>query len=152
MDFNNIKDDKYWCFGQGLKYGIGETDMLEIDNDVEQLKYYLAMMQFDCDDVTFNIRLLPYSPARWLFEAEDYEPTEEDFKAFTATEAFKKFAKEVVKKLRSAFASMRIIKKHYADESGLTRKQIDDILNSEMRYVTIAKGAYANPKMKAMPK
>lgn len=159
IDFSRIQNDRYWVFGRQSCYVVGGRPNLEaakhLKDDLEQIEYYLAMAQFDCEDVTFNIRLMS-SKAEWIFEADGYQPTEEDFKALVKTEFFQKFLNKAIGVLKGAFVVLPYyLQKAYVkdlDASGASKADISRAINGKERYLTIAVAAAKNPKMKAMPK
>lgn len=150
MDYDNITNDKYWCFGTGFLKDNGKTiDYKQLASDIEELKHYYAAMMVDCDDVGFFIRLLPYSPAKWIFEStDDYNVTKEDFESFTNSNAFKKFAAIVPEKIQTAIGALSNIDEKELQANGIKLEDIDKIIDSSLRIMTIVKAGCKKPIMK----
>lgn len=151
MDFKNIENDKYYCFGSSF-YSNGSIDYKALRGEIEESQYYYASMMFDCDDIGFNIRMQVYSPAQWLFEADDYEVTEEDFKNFIQTKQFKRFAKAIPEKIQAAIGALQMVDEKELQQNGIKKKDVDRITSNSLRIMTIVKAACKQPKMKKFPK
>lgn len=151
MDFKDIKNDTYYCFGCRF-FKNGRIDYKELASELEEAQYYYAAMMFDCDDIGFNLRMQTYAPAQWIFEAEDYDVTEEDFLNFIKSDKFKKFAEVVPDKVQAAIGALKMADQEELQRNGIKKEAVDKILNSSLRIMTIVKGACKAPKMKKMPK
>lgn len=147
MDFTNIENDLYWCFGSDFLKN-GKIDYKILSNALKELEYYYAAMMFDCDDIGFNLRMQTYSPAQWIFEAQDYDVTEEDFRAFVKTPEFKRFAEAVPDKIQSALGALQMADEKELQASGIKQADIDKLISDSLHIMTIVKAACKNPKMK----
>ena len=148
MDFTNIENDLYWCFGCDFLKNDGEIDYKKLADAVEQAEYYYAAMMFDCEDIGFNLRMQTQSPAQWIFEAQDYEVTEEDFKNFVKTDVFKKFAEAVPGKVQAALGALQMADEKELQANGIKKADIDKLISNSLRVMTIVKAACKAPKMK----
>ena len=150
MDFTNITNDKYWCFGTGFTKANGrDIDYKVLKNDLEEIKYYYAAMMFDCNDIGFFIRLLPYSPAKCLFEStDDYEVTKDDFDAFVKSDIFKKFIEVIPEKIQIAIGTLSTVDKKELQANGIKEQDVDKVIDSSLRIMTIVKAGCKAPKMK----
>ena len=151
MDFKNIKNDKYYCFGSRF-YNNGSIDYKELRDELEEAQYYYAAMMFDCDDIGFNLRMQVYSPAQWIFEAEDYDVTEEDFNNFIQTKQFKRFAEAIPEKVQAAIGALQMADEKELQQNGIKKQAVDKITSNSLRIMTIVKAACKQPKMKKFPK
>lgn len=153
MDFNNVKNDQYYVFGCRFAKKDGTIDYKQLSDELDELKYYLAATQFECDDVGFFLRLPPYSPAKWILDADEgYDVTEEEFKSLTESKFFKKFAKVIPEKLQAGFGALQMVSEDDLSKNGIKKSDIENASKQSMRLVTIAKAAVKKPELKAMPK
>lgn len=150
MDFKDIENDTYYCFGSRF-FKDGVIDYKELAQELEEIRYYYAAMMFDCEDIGFNVRMQVYSPAQWLFEADDYEVTEEDFKAFIQTKQFKRFAEVVPERVQAAIGALQMVDDEELRKNGIKKKDVDKVTNDSLRILTIVKAACKAPKMKKLP-
>ena len=149
MDFNDIKNPLYYCFGSRFLKKNGEIDYEQLASELEEAEYYYAAMMFDCEDVGFNLRMQTFSPAKWIFEAEDYEVTEDDFQKFVKTDDFRKFATVVPEKVQAAIGALQMVDEQELKLHGIKKEDIDRITRDSLKIMTIVKAACKNPKMKA---
>lgn len=149
MDFSKIENDKYWCFGTSFLKANGTVDCAKLNNDISEIQYYYAAMMFDCDDVGFFVRLLPYSPAKWLFEStDDYDVSKEDFEEFCKSKAFKKFIEVIPEKIQTSIGALSNIDESELQRHGIKKEDVAKVVDSSFRIMTIVKAGCKNPVMK----
>lgn len=147
MDFEKLTDDRYYCFGCRF-YKNAEIDYNALAEELEEVKHYYAMMAFEADDVGFNIRLLTYSPAKWLFEGADYDVTEEEFKQLIETDQFKKFCEVVPHKIHTAIGALQIVDEEELKKHGIKKEDINKVIRDALKILTIVKAGCKKPIMK----
>lgn len=146
MDFTNIKDDRYYCFGTNF-FKDGSIDYKALASELDEAQFYYAAMAFECDDVGFFIRLKTYSPAKWLFEGDEYDVTQEDFEKFIQTKQFKKFIEVVPQKVQTAIGALQNVDEEQMKANGVSKDEIEKITRNSLRIMTIVKAGCKKPVM-----
>lgn len=153
MDFDNIVNDRYYCFGSLFVNDDGTINYRRLRKELNVVNNYLAFMEFEANDLEYSIWLPPSKPSGWKFayynEHDDELPgSEEDFKAIINTEQFKKFANEIPKKIQKAFGALNMVDDSELSKNGIKKDEINDLLMKSLRIMTIVKGETKYPKLK----
>ena len=151
LNFDSVDEKKiqYYCFGSEFLQKDGSIDYKALKDELEEHKYFLAAMMFDTEEVSkLFVRLLPFTPARWIFECEDYDVTEEDFKKLCETEFFKKFAAVLPKKIQMGLAALGNLDKAELSKFSIKPSETEKIFKDAKRAVAFVEAAVKNPKMK----
>ena len=148
FDLNEPNNLSYYCFGCFFMKQDGTIDYSMLGRDLTCFEEWIARMQFDAGDISDCAVYIPRNTTsgRWILECRDYEFTNADFDHLKQTTYFLDFTAVLVKKVQSAFAALSVVDEKELSNVGIKKEEIDKIVNTSLKTITILKGACRNPK------